>query len=103
MKELRKLAKKRAGHTCQNCNKEDKIHYHGWIEGFVAGYLARKEEIDGPEYQPKDIVKLRKEKGMSQRAFAIFLGVGEASVKRWESGYKMNRSTAKLVQEKCAP
>ena len=97
-KNIRSLAKRRAGHHCQNCNAEDKANWHGWVNGFIAGYKEKEREINGPNFTPKDLKRARKEMNLSQRAFAMKLGVGEASVKRWETGFKMNKSTAKLIE-----
>jgi putative zinc finger/helix-turn-helix YgiT family protein len=38
----------------------------------------------------------------SQREFAMFLGVGEASVKRWETWLVQEKSSDQLIRMKCA-
>jgi putative zinc finger/helix-turn-helix YgiT family protein len=38
---------------------------------------------------------------MNQRQFAVFLGVGEASVKRWETWLVQERSSDQLIRLKC--
>lgn len=38
---------------------------------------------------------------MSQREFAAFLGVGEASVKRWETWLVQEKSSDRLIRMKC--
>ena len=53
--------------------------------------LLTSEEIRG----------MRREMGMSQREFAEFLGVGDASVKRWESWQVQDKSSDRLIRLKC--
>src|SRR5687767_13378101 len=48
-----------------------------------------------------DLVAARKARSMSQREFAKFLGVGEASVKRWETGTVQERVYDDLIRRKC--
>lgn len=47
------------------------------------------------------IVAYREELGMSQSAFARYLGVGEASVKRWETYFIQDTSQDELIRLKC--
>lgn len=47
------------------------------------------------------IKALRLALGMSQRAFAEFLRVGEASVKRWENWQVQDASSDELIRVKC--
>ncbi|MDJ0651438.1 MAG: DUF4065 domain-containing protein [Simkaniaceae bacterium] len=47
------------------------------------------------------IIAYRKELGMSQTAFARYLGVGEASIKRWETYFIQDSSQDKLMRLKC--
>ncbi len=49
-----------------------------------------------------EIVALRKKRQMSQREFAKFLGVGEASVKRWETGCVQEKVYDERMRAKCA-
>jgi putative zinc finger/helix-turn-helix YgiT family protein len=49
----------------------------------------------------EQIKAIRNLKGMSQRDFAAFLGVGEASVKRWETWLAQENSSDQLVRAKC--
>ncbi len=49
------------------------------------------------------IVAARKRLKMSQRAFARFLGVGEASIKRWELGKVQDRAMDELIRLKTHP
>lgn len=47
-----------------------------------------------------DLKAIRARLGMSQRTFARFLRVGEASVKRWESGLIQDESHDELIRLK---
>jgi putative zinc finger/helix-turn-helix YgiT family protein len=47
------------------------------------------------------IKSLRKMLGMNQPEFAAFLGVGEASVKRWETWLVQEKSSDQLIRMKC--
>lgn len=47
------------------------------------------------------IKAMREALGMSQRAFATFLRVGEASVKRWETWLVQDASSDELIRVKC--
>jgi putative zinc finger/helix-turn-helix YgiT family protein len=48
-----------------------------------------------------EIVSRRTRLGMSQRQFAAFLRVGEASVKRWETWQVQDESSDELIRMKC--
>ena len=50
-----------------------------------------------------EIVAARRRLGMSQREFASYLGVGEASVKRWEKGVLPDKSSSDLIRLKTDP
>lgn len=60
----------------------------GWAplvdKGFEALYRAYREKMDIP--QPEELVMLRKRYGFSQRVFAAILGIGVASLQRYEQG-----------------
>jgi putative zinc finger/helix-turn-helix YgiT family protein len=47
------------------------------------------------------IVLLREARGMSQQAFADYIGVGVASIKRWENGFVQELIYDRLIREKC--
>lgn len=47
-----------------------------------------------------EIREFRNKCGMSQVEFAEFLGVGEASVKRWETWLVQNKSSDELIRSK---
>jgi putative zinc finger/helix-turn-helix YgiT family protein len=51
----------------------------------------------------EEIRQARQRVGMSQRQFAAYLGVGEASVKRWEAGVLPDRSSSELVRLRTDP
>ncbi len=66
----------------------------------------RKYSID--KYREKhglltslQILKYRKELGMSQFSFARYLNVGQASVKRWETYFIQDQSQDELIRLKC--
>lgn len=50
------------------------------------------------ELGPEEIRAIRKKYGLSQRAFAQVLGLGEASVARYEKGVKPTRANANLLR-----
>lgn len=68
--------------TCHGCG------YHGYGE---AGERARTEAIYRyhGRLTPWEIVAVREKLGFTQKTFADFLGVGHASVERWETGVSM--------------
>ncbi|WP_194848347.1 type II TA system antitoxin MqsA family protein [Candidatus Neptunochlamydia vexilliferae] len=47
------------------------------------------------------IIAYREKLGMSQSAFARYLGTGEASIKRWETYYIQDMSQDELIRLKC--
>ena len=47
------------------------------------------------------IITYRKQLKMSQSAFADYLNVGEASIKRWETYYIQDASQDELIKLKC--
>lgn len=51
----------------------------------------------------EEIRQARRRLGMSQREFADYLGVGLASVKRWELGVLPDRSSSDLIRLKTDP
>ncbi len=50
-----------------------------------------------------EIVAARRRMRMSQRQFAAYLGVGEASVKRWELGQVQDKAMDELIRLKTEP
>lgn len=50
-----------------------------------------------------EIVALRRQLSMSQRKFSQFVGVGEASIKRWEKACIQDPSSDALIREKTSP
>ncbi len=72
----------------------------GWAplvdEGFEKLYRAYRDKMDIP--QPEDIVALRKRYGFSQRVFAAIVGVGVASLQRYEQGNLPTDSHAQLLR-----
>lgn len=51
----------------------------------------------------EEIRQVRRRLKMSQREFAEYLGVGEASVKRWETGVLPDKSSSDLIRLKTDP
>lgn len=51
-----------------------------------------------PELTAQDIKRIRKHYGLSQQAFARVLGIGEASIVRYENGQKPSRANANLIR-----
>lgn len=50
------------------------------------------------ELTPQDIKGIRAKYGLSQRSFARLLGLGEASLARYEKGQKPSRANANLIR-----
>lgn len=50
------------------------------------------------ELTPQDIKDIRAKYGLSQRSFARLLGLGEASLARYEKGQKPSRANANLIR-----
>lgn len=61
-------------------------------------YRTRRELLTSGE-----IRSFRAALGMNQSQFALFLKVGEASVKRWESGQVQEEAMDELIRLKCDP
>lgn len=47
---------------------------------------------------PQEIKRIRKKYGLSQKAFARLLGIGEASMARYENGKEPTRANANLIR-----
>lgn len=81
--------------------------------GFITIPLARADEhgrlVDATYRRlagiltAEEIREARQRLGMSQREFAEYLGVGEASVKRWETGVLLDKSSSDLIRLKTDP
>lgn len=52
---------------------------------------------------PEDIKRIRGRYGLSQQAFARVLGIGEASIVRYENGQKPTRANANLIRAASNP
>ncbi len=50
------------------------------------------------ELKPQEIKRIRGKYGLSQQAFARLLGLGEASVARYENGQKPTKANANLIR-----
>ncbi|OUO85700.1 type II TA system antitoxin MqsA family protein [Gordonibacter urolithinfaciens] len=64
---------------------------------FEKMYTAYREARDVP--RPDEIVALRRRYGFSQRVFAAILGIGVASVQRYEGGALPSESHAELLRQ----
>ena len=64
---------------------------------FAKMYSAYRKAMDIP--QPEEIVALRRRYGFSQRVFAALLGIGVASVQRYEAGALPSESHADLLRQ----
>lgn len=64
---------------------------------FEKMYAAYREARNVP--QPDEIVALRRRYGFSQRVFAAILGIGVASVQRYEGGALPSESHAELLRQ----
>lgn len=53
--------------------------------------------------KPQDIINLRKKYGLSQRAFAQLLGIGEATMNRYENGVAPTKANANLIRAAMIP
>jgi putative zinc finger/helix-turn-helix YgiT family protein len=67
---------------------------------------VRKQTVDAYRSKhkllmAKEIIMLRKARSMSQEKFAEFVGVGVASIKRWERGFVQEPISDKRIREKC--
>ena len=68
---------------------------------FEKMYAAYREARDVP--QPDEIVALRRRYGFSQRVLAAILGIGVASVQRYEGGALPSESHAELLRQARVP
>lgn len=71
--------------------------YQGYGE---AGERARTEAIYRYHQRltPWEIARIRESLSLTQKAFAVFVGVGHASIERWESGVSMqNQGSDNLI------
>jgi putative zinc finger/helix-turn-helix YgiT family protein len=116
---------------CLKCNSEkfkrEKARFHPELKGEVLDVtvpaficekcqtplmdskqmnILRKGAAD--EYRKKhglltssDIIAYRNDLGLSQKAFAEYLHVGEASIKRWETCFVQDASQDELIRLKC--
>lgn len=81
--------------VCPKCGSP--IGYGPVVDrNFERMYRGYREACDIP--QPEDIVALRQRYGLSQRVFAAILGLGVASVQRYEQGSLPSESHAELLR-----
>lgn len=70
--------------------------------------MLRRETVELYKREEKlltaeQIRKYREDLGMSQVEFATYLGVGVASIKRWETCFVQEKSQDELIRIKCDP
>jgi putative zinc finger/helix-turn-helix YgiT family protein len=84
--------------VCAKCGKAvmDDTQMDGLRRAAADGYRKKHELLTSGQ-----IAEYRSKLGMSQREFAEHLGVGEASIKRWETYYVQDRSQDNLIRLKC--
>ena len=81
---------------CPLCG--NRIGYAATMDrNFEKMYAAYREARDVP--RPDEIVALRRRYGFSQRVFAAILGIGVASVQRYEGGALPSESHAELLRQ----
>jgi putative zinc finger/helix-turn-helix YgiT family protein len=79
----------------------------GWVS-VTLGQVDELRRLTADAYRKRhglltseEIRGIRQSMGKSQCGFARFLGVGEASVKRWESWQVQDKSNDELMRLKC--
>ncbi|MBE0657195.1 MAG: helix-turn-helix domain-containing protein [Bryobacteraceae bacterium] len=86
--------------VCSNCGFQmvpaDLLEEHGLLVDKAYRHAAGLLRAD-------EIRDARKRLGLSQLEFAEYLGVGEASVKRWEAGALQDKSSDDLIRLKTDP
>lgn len=86
--------------VCSNCGfkavPQDQVAAHGRVVD------QRYRELAGL-LTAQEIAAARKRLKMNQAQFAGYLGVGEASVKRWEAGALQDKSSDELIRFKTDP
>jgi putative transcriptional regulator len=54
---------------------------------------------EAPEFNPKDIARIRKDVNVSQSVFAIYLNTAVSTVRKWEQGdKKLSGIAARMLQ-----
>ncbi len=85
-------------HVCTGCNTPlMDSHQMNHLRRAAADQYRRMHQLLTSE----EIVKFRQALGMSQTAFANYLKVGEASVKRWETYYVQDVVQDENIRLKC--
>ncbi|WP_139651906.1 type II TA system antitoxin MqsA family protein [Raoultibacter phocaeensis] len=80
---------------CPRCG--NRIGHAATVDrNLVKAYRSYRELKDIP--QPEELVALRKEKGLTQKVFAAALGIGVASVQRYEQGALPTYAHAQLLR-----
>jgi putative zinc finger/helix-turn-helix YgiT family protein len=89
-----------SGFACTSCGYKtiDNNQSAEFTKAVSDAYKAAHDLLTGAELR-----ECRRVLGMSQQEFADYLGVGAASVKRWESGQIQDRAMDKLIRLKTDP
>jgi putative zinc finger/helix-turn-helix YgiT family protein len=83
--------------TCADCGFETMVPSER--EALVHATWAAYRERHGL-LTPEAIIRFRKQLGQTQETFADYLGVGVASVKRWEKGLVQDKAMDELIRSK---
>lgn len=83
--------------TCSDCGFETMVlsERDALVHATWAAYRERHGLLT-----PEAIIRFRKELGQTQETFADYLGVGVASVKRWEKGLVQDKAMDELIRSK---
>lgn len=83
--------------TCADCGFETMVpsERDAIVHATWAAYRERHGFL-----APEAIIRFRKELGQTQESFANYLGVGVASVKRWEKGLVQDKAMDELIRAK---
>ena len=86
--------------VCPRCgfSTVDAPHLDEYYRAVADAFRATQGRLTSAQ-----LVGARKRLRMSQRAFARYLGVGEASIKRWETGKVQDRAMDELIRLKTHP
>jgi len=80
---------------CKTCNSE---LFEPYLENENLKQLYRKYAKKHNLVLPEDIKSMREKYDVSQTLFAIILGIGEATIERYESGSLPSESISNLIK-----
>jgi putative zinc finger/helix-turn-helix YgiT family protein len=86
-----------AGYHCSDCGFQtiDSTQSSEFTQRISDAYRSAHGMLTGPELR-----SLRHSLGMSQQEFSDYVGVGVASIKRWESGQVQEKAMDELIRLK---